>query len=140
MSRRSGASSNRCSIAEMAYYITQALNEYEKFTTEDVKKVVRKTANEAVKELRQASPKRSNGGGYAGAWTKQKSPDVKDSSGELQILYNPISGLPHLLEHGHALTRGGRKIGQGSVKAYPHIKPVEERAKQRLEERIKEVI
>lgn len=140
MSRRSGPTSNRCSIAEMAYTITQMLGEYEKLTTEDVQAVVRKTANEAVKELRKTSPRRPDGGQYAERWTKQKSPDVKDSAGELQILYNPISGLPHLLEHGHALKRGGRTIGEGWVQAKPHIKQVEERAKQRLEERIREVL
>lgn len=57
-------------------------------------------------------------GKYPGSWTFT----VEGRYHPTAIIYSRIPGLPHLLEHGHATTKGGRVPGK------PHIKPVEEKA------------
>lgn len=79
----------------------------------------KKTAQDAVKELKAKSPKGSGRGRYASKWKAKK-----EDHG--YIVYNEQPGLTHLLEKGHDIVRGGRKVGR--AKAYPHIKPVEEKA------------
>lgn len=86
--------------------------------TEDVKEELliaeEKVANEAVKDLKNRSPK--NTAGYAKGWTKKR------VNGKL-VIYNKIKpGLAHLLENGHVKTGGGR------VNGIKHIQPVEEKA------------
>lgn len=54
-------------------------------------------------------------------------------------VYNkaPSYRLTHLLEKGHQLMRGGRKIGK-DVPAYPHIEPAERRAIEEYEHKLVE--
>lgn len=130
--------SESVNIGQMADAIMRQLNDYSDALSEDIREAVDKTASEAVKELKATSPK--NTGKYAKGWAKKKTDDIKASAGAMCVVYNKRPGLAHLLEHGHALKRGGRTIGRGFVQARKHIKPVEEAAKKRLEERIKGAI
>ena len=68
-------------------------------------------------------------GKYAKNWRFKK-----NSKGSF-VIYNadPTYRLTHLLEHGHVLRNGGRS------KAIPHIKPVEEKIKEKFEQRIKNI-
>lgn len=73
-------------------------------------------------------------GDYKKSWIYEKIP-----AGRLEETYvvraeSPEYRLTHLLEKGHA------KAGGGRVPAYPHIKPAETKAIQKLEERVVEVI
>lgn len=98
---------------------------------EDYSTEVRKTVNDCCMEvskqsglkLRETSPKKS--GKYAKGWSVK---EVKTNGfGESTwVVYNKKYQLTHLLEKGHAKRGGGR------VKAYPHIKPVEEWAQNEL--------
>jgi len=82
-------------------------------------------AKEGAHKLQQTSPKRS--GKYAKSWAVK---EVAGGGGVTQstwVIHNKkYYRLTHLLEKGHAKRGGGR------VKAYPHIKPVEEWAQNEL--------
>lgn len=114
-------------IDQLSDAIEKELDEYAKDTTDVVKDAVKKAANEAVKELKQKSPKRT--GKYAKSWRKRI--DRESSSGIEMTVYAGLYQLTHLLEKGHALRGGGR------ARAFPHIKPVEEKVTKQLEEDIK---
>lgn len=96
----------------------------------DVSQAVQDTANEAVKELRNTSPKRT--GRYAKGWRVKMR---RGYSFTQAIIHNKDRyQLAHLLEHGHALRQGGR------APAIPHIAPAEQTAKERLLEAIARVM
>lgn len=116
----------KISIDDIATEITNTIQEY----TEDVSRAIeeenKNIANEAVKELRNTSPKKT--GQYAKGWTKKK-------QGNGYVIYNKKKPqLTHLLEHGHAKRGGGRVSGK------PHIRPVEERAIKDLENNVIKII
>lgn len=97
-------------------------------------------ADEAVKELKAVNKFASDGhptGEYSKSWDK-----VEQQTSRLAksvIVYNEEHyRLTHLLENGHALKRGGRTIG--SVKAYPHIYPVEQKVVKDFEKEVIERI
>lgn len=110
--------SESISADKLAAEIMRQMREY----TEEAKKVTRKVASkaswEAVNLLKEASPKSEGGGEYAENWSRTK--DKYDIT-----VYNkgPTYRIAHLLEKGHQLRRGGRKVGE--VRAYPHIEKVE---------------
>ncbi len=110
--------SESISADKLAAEIMRQMKEY----TEEAKKVTRKVALkaswEAVNLLKEASPKSEGGGEYAENWSRTK--DKYDIT-----VYNkgPTYRIAHLLEKGHQLRRGGRKVGE--VRAYPHIEKVE---------------
>lgn len=100
----------------LAAEIRRQLEEY----TDEVKSVVSETAMDvaerAAEMLKEESPKRS--GEYRKHWTV--------SSDRRGMVVHQSAGhhrLTHLLEKGHALRRGGRKVGESP--AYPHIEKVE---------------
>lgn len=97
----------------------------------DVNEVVydsmKAVADMAVSELQAHNKFSSKGhptGAYAKSWTKTEQRTTVLSK-KLIVNNEDHYRLTHLLENGHALKRGGRTYG--SVKAYPHIKPVEEK-------------
>lgn len=121
-------------IDGLAAAITKVLSDYETVAVSTVETAVSETARETVKNLRSSSPKRT--GDYAKSWT-QKTGSAGSASERVRVIYNKEHyRLTHLLEHGHALRRGGRTYGR--VKAYPHISAAEQRAAEALVQRLKE--
>ena len=115
---------------QLADTIKKELDDLAEDTTDTVKKAVQEAADTAVKDLKGTSPKRT--GKYAKSWTQKK---VKDtSSGKEIIVHARKYQLTHLLENGHAKRGGGR------VAARVHIKPVEEKVSEQLENDIKRKI
>ncbi len=107
--------------------LTKALEEYTTEVTEGIKEASKEIADEAVKELRTTSPKKT--GKYSKGWTKKK---VNDG----YIIHNKSKpGLAHLLEFGHA-----KRGGKGRVSGEPHIGPVEEKAIKKFEDRVEQII
>ena len=97
-------------------------------------------ADEAVKELKSVNKFAADGhptGEYSKSWDK-----VEQQTSRLAksvVVYNEEHyRLTHLLENGHALKRGGRTIG--SVPAYPHIYPVEQKVVKNFEKEVIERI
>lgn len=101
------------------------LNEYSEEVKEKVKKIADEVSKETVEELKTTSPKKT--GKYAKAWKGRK-------EGNKIIIYNEKGQLTHLLEHGHALWQGGR------TRAFPHIKPAEQKLIKKYEQEVKKTI
>ena len=100
------------------------LKEYEGDIQRNMDAIVDKAGQKAVKLLRSNSPVNEDSKqpkAYAKGWTLEKS---SKHTGRLDPVYSEVynrhPGLPHLLEHGHALRQGGRSP------AKEHIAPVED--------------
>lgn len=119
-------------IDGFARELVKQLKEYTSEIAAGVKEAADTTAKELLENIRADAPDRT---GWYKAHMRIKT--VKeDAFGKKIVWYvhGKKSNLTHLLEHGHALKRGGR------VRAYPHIAPNEEKAKKAFTERVKEVI
>ena len=127
----------RVGLDGLADAITEVLEEYETEMERGTKEAVQKVAKAGVKALRQTSPKRANGGGYAKGWTA----DVTDGRlhAEAKIYNAAKPGLPHLLEKGH-VTRNGTGRTFNPTPAHVHIAPVEAQISEEFEHMIEEVI
>ena len=102
---------------------------------EDVEDTTNDLTKQAVKELKQTSPKGkgSRKEPYHKGWTKQKNRRNKCKY-TVKIHNKTNYQLTHLLEFGHA-TRNGKR-----TKALPHIRPLEEKYNKLYEEKIMTVI
>lgn len=111
--------SESISADRLAREIMRQMEEYTEEVKETTQKVAMNVSGKAAKKLRENSPKSKNGGDYAKNWTR-----TTDKYGITVYNKSPTYRLAHLLEKGHQLKRGGRKIGE--VQAYPHIEEVEQ--------------
>lgn len=114
----------KVTIDNLAAEVNKILEEYGDEITENMDKITRKVGQKGAKLLRNESqgafPKGT--GKYAKGWTSRA------TQGRLYTtvtIYNRTPGLPHLLEHGHAVVSGGRVAGQYDGKK--HIAPVEKK-------------
>ncbi len=106
--------------------LASILDGYSKEIRQELDRVKDEVAKDAANELKRTSPKDT--GRYAKSWAVQK-------QGKADVVYNRGHGqLTHLLENGHALRNGGRS------KAIPHIAPVDEQVKKKLETELKKAI
>lgn len=112
-------------IGALSNEVNKLLETYSKEVDDVVKEQLPKVGKEAVKELKQTSPKRT--GKYAKGW---KSKVEKERLGDKVIVYNTVYQLTHLLEHGHA------KVNGGYVPGKPHIKPAQDHAEKKAVELI----
>lgn len=117
--------STKISGDELESVIGDYLTEYTQEVKDKVKKLTEEVSEEAIEELKSTSPKKS--GKYARAWKCKK-------EGNKIIIHNTKGQLTHLLERGHALWQGGR------TRAFPHIKPVEQKTIKKYEEGVKKAI
>lgn len=102
--------------------IQKILDEYSGDVENNIDDITRKVANKGRTALRNESKSKFKGTGkYAQGWTVTP---VKYPHYISVVIHNKMPGLPHLLEHGHALIRGGRNVGE--VKGREHIAPVED--------------
>lgn len=111
--------SESISADRLAREIMRQMEEYTEEVKETTQEVAMNVSGKAAKKLRENSPKSKNGGDYAKNWTR-----TTDKYGITVYNKSPAYRLTHLLEKGHQLRRGGRKIGE--VQAYPHIEEVEQ--------------
>ncbi len=116
--------------------IMNYLENYVEDIENDVKGETDKLAKEAVKELKQTSPRRkgkTRKNPYWKGWTKRK--NTKSKRRYVVDIYNKTNyQLTHLLEFGHATRNGGYTTPQ------PHIKKVEEKYNELYEKDIKDII
>ena len=115
---------------QLAAAIRKELESYSKAATEETKELIRETAKICKEEIQSASPVRT--GKYRKGWSIK--PLWEDNDSLREIVRNRSAWqLTHLLENGHAKKNGGR------VQAYPHIKPAEERAIERVMNGVKKI-
>lgn len=115
-------------IEELQIAIEAELQQYTQEVADQIKKEVRSTARECVREIKEKAPE--NTGGYKKGW---KFKVLYEDKGNIRmIVYNSRKpGLSHLLEFGH-VKRNGKRI-EGAA----HIYPAEQNAKKRLEGKAK---
>ena len=115
----------------IAAEITKLLKAFADTEFEITKEVIKEVGKEAAKKLRQTSPKRS--GRYRKSWRSRV--QMSSNTRVKSTVYNAkYYRLTHLLEHGHALRKGGRTYGE--VKPKVHIKPVEDWASDQAQKRL----
>lgn len=129
-------------IENLTAELTRTLKDFVNVTDADVEKAVSVTAKNAVKELKKANP---SGSGEYGSWNEyNKGWKVKQTKTDKRYnkkatIHNESAyQLTHLLEKGHALVHGGRKVGE--TRAFEHIAPVAVKAEKELMDNIKKEI
>ena len=120
--------------------LTREVNQILNTFADDVElaalRIEEEVAKEAIKKLNANSPVNpkshgKNGRHYAKDWyVDQKS---KKHHSHI-IIANKQYQLTHLLENGHDIIRNGKKVGHSP--AFPHIKEVEEWAKDAVVDRL----
>ncbi|RHR52107.1 HK97 gp10 family phage protein [Clostridium sp. AF18-27] len=120
-------------IDALSAEIAKMMEEYAAEAAGDVKAEAKAVAKEAVKELKTTSPEGpgSKKGHYKDGWASKVESENAVSIG-IQVYNRKKPGLTHLLEKGHAKRSGGR------VEGIQHIGPVEQRAVEEYEKRLKE--
>ena len=112
----------RITADKLGEEIGKILEEYGGDVEHNLDEITKKVAQKGRSALRNESKAKFGGTGkYAGGWTVTP---VKYPHYTSVVIHNKLAGLPHLLEHGHVLILGGRKVG--TVDGREHIAPVEE--------------
>lgn len=118
-------------LQELEIAIVKELAEYSDEVAEGIKREVKSVAKEAVRTLKSTSPRDT--GKYAQGWASK----VEYESAEdirVRIYNRKKPQLTHLLENGYAKVNGGRVDGR------PHIGPVEQQIKEKLQSGVKVVV
>lgn len=117
-------------IDQLAAEIAKGLREFSGEVVEKVDISSERVGKEAVKMLKQTSPKRT--GKYAKSW--RMATFASKGQPSKRVVHNTRWQLTHLLENGHAKVNGGR------VEGIPHIRPAEEMVIKQFVAEVKEAI
>lgn len=109
------------------------LSQYGDEIIDEVSETIPKIAEETVEDIKDNAIKLFDGNEYANDWEIDHV-DTSRISTKTIIRSKDHYRLAHLLEKGHAKVNGGRVEGR------PHIKPAEDKAVKKLEDKIQEVI
>ena len=127
-------SKKKIKAADLAPAIEEILNKYGEDVGLVLSSAIDEVSAEAVTELRSVNrfaPGGNPSGDYSRDWDDMDSYYKTGRFEKKKIVYNRSHyQLTHLLEFGHALVRGGRKVGE--VRAYPHIAEVNDRVQETL--------
>lgn len=96
--------------------INKTLSEFSVGVSEELDLAINEVSKEAVKRLKETSPKGRGRGYYAKSWTMKK---TKKRLYVESIVYSKKYQLTHLLENGHPIVRNGKVVGR--AKPQPHI-------------------
>ena len=119
------------SIDQLANEIAKGLQEYSSDVIDGIDEASEKISKNAVKKLKQDSPKDTKK--YSKGWAVKT--EKKYGETNSHIIYNKNKPqLTHLLEHGHAKRGGGRVEGK------PHIRPVEEQVIQEFTAEVERIV
>lgn len=126
-SRRIGVLDLRTTIDAM---FVKYGNEVNMVIDDAIKEVARESV-EDLKAVRSFSSKGHPTGEYSNDWTWKVEP-VKRYTRKVTVYNEDHYRLTHLLESGHAKYLWGKSTGQ-SVRGFPHIEPVSEKASEHLQ-------
>lgn len=101
----------RITVDKLGAEIDKIMTQYADEIKTDLDTVKKKVAQKGATALKNESKNTFDGTGkYASGWT---STIVKHPHYTSAVIYNKkLPGLPHLLEHGHAMKGGGRVSGR----------------------------
>lgn len=119
-------------IDRLAAEIVEALATYTDEVVEKIDTSSLRIGKEAVKKLKQTSPKES--GDYAKSWDMKSFQYYGEPAKRVLYVKAPHHRLAHLLEHGHAKVNGGR------VEGIPHIRQVEQEVIAKFTREVEEAI
>lgn len=120
---------------EFAEALAEATRTMTKEVVEEMENGLVSVASETVAELKQLSPV------YQGSSKKLKKGDyrkkwrciVEKERGVTKVtIYNQKGGLTHLLEHGHVVKNGTKRV-VGNAPPIPHISIAEEHAEKKID-------
>ena len=136
MSRRNASEYDvHATIDSFSTAILEVLENYSREVATEAKKCAEQVAEECRQEIAAKSP---GNGPYSQSWKVERTFYTSDEA--IFMVYNAKHyQLTHLLEYGHEKWLWGNYTGD-RVKAFPHIRPAEEKAKQQLVERIKKAL
>lgn len=115
-------------IDRLTAEIQKILEDYGENVQQNINDIVGEITKKGAKTLNRQSGQTFDGKKYRKSWTTQVETGRTSAQG---TIYSKIPGLPHLLEHGHALRGGGRTTGRA------HIAPVEEALVREYEQKVK---
>lgn len=120
-------------IEKLESSISKILEDYADDVRDHVAEISVEIAKKGAQALRDESREKFNviTGKYAKGWRADTVGDTVRAIKWTNIIHNTESGLPHLLEYGHAKRNGGRVAGR------THIATVEEKL---IEEYEREVV
>ena len=121
----------RVTLDEFSPAVAEILKEYGDEVIDASSEIMEPVNKEEVKKLKDKSPKKT--GKYRKSW-KKKVETTRFGASSVIYASSPSYALTHLLEHGHALRRGGRTYGK--VKGIEHIAPVNEWVQEEYERRL----
>lgn len=140
-------------LDQLADEIVKELKAYNQDVVDELKENAKSVANECLKEIKANSPVNSNkndkrysksktknyAGRYKRGW-RLKVAFESDSDIRIVIHNKTDYQLTHLLEYGHVIrnAKGGPNLGR--VPAIPHVRPAEQRAEQKLIDKVKVAI
>ncbi len=129
----------RCKIENLDAVIGEILTEYADDVNKGLQAAVPKVAKITQQEVKAASPVSKYTeykGRYKKGWTATEMTINRMEAD--YVIHNRTDGqLTHLLEKGHVLKRGGRRVG--TVPAQVHIAPAEEHAIKMMEEAVEKI-
>ncbi len=117
--------------------VKKILKEYGDDTSRNLTQITNQVTKKGVQALKAESAatfgeSKQRKKKYKNTWTSTMVTKRLSSQG---TIYNTQAGLPHLLEKGHALVAGGRKIGE--VPGRVHIAKVEDELIRLFEKEVK---
>lgn len=126
----------RAPLDKLDQVIAETLDEYQSDVIADVANATQKIVKAGAAVVRAAAGAAVGGNYYKGGWTGEVEQKSRRRYHVKGVIYNSKApGLAHLLEHGHAVKRGGRVIG--SADAFPHLAKAEEQINERFESAVK---
>lgn len=129
----------RTTLDKLDQAIAETLDEYQSEVIADVAHATKTIVKAGAAVVRSAAGAAVGGSYYKGGWTGAVEQHTRRRYYVKGVIYNTRApGLGHLLEHGHAVKRGGRVIGHAP--AYPHLAKAEEQINERYESAVKVVI
>ena len=128
---------SKITVEALETEIKKILDEYGDEVTANMGEIVTDVTRKGVQALKSESAAtfgtvKTRKKKYKNTWTSQMTTGRLSKQG---TIYNTQAGLPHLLENGHALVAGGRKIGE--VAGREHIAKVENELIRLMEQEVK---
>lgn len=120
-------SSSKINVDQLATTVEATLARYAGVVVTDLRESVAETGKETLADIRSRALA-YGWHNHAKTWKVKSEPPGRLTSGGKAIVYadDPGYRVAHLLERSHPLRNGGRS------RAFPYIKPAEEKAEERL--------